>query len=96
MESQLSPAGIGEDGDDEDGGRGCGIGGVWPDLRACSSHASRDLWSMGQTSADVDAGADVVALCDGDCGTHTRSTLALAPIIEIEAQWSNAIVNSSS
>jgi len=42
-ESQLSPAGMGRgDVGDEEGGRGCGIGGPWPVLRACSSHASRD------------------------------------------------------
>ena len=93
MESQLSPAGIGEDGDDEDGGRGCGIGGVWPDLRACSSHASRDLWSMGHTSADADA--DVVALCAGGRGTPSRSTLALAPMLEFQAQRDDATVSSS-
>jgi hypothetical protein len=87
-ESQLSPAGIGVEAGD-DGGRdgiGCGIGGVCPDLRACSSHACRVLSSTGHTSA-VFAG-DATA-CAGSLGTPSRSTLALAPIFKDELMSSS-------
>jgi hypothetical protein len=72
-ESQLSPAAVA----DGDGGSGCGA--VWPEARACCSHASRDLWSMGHA---VGEGESVAACCESDfVGTPSRSTLALAPIV---------------
>lgn len=79
-ESQLSPAGIGIEACDAGGedGVGCGIGGVCPDLRACSSHACRVLSSTGHTSA---AFAGDATTCTGGLGTPSRSVLALAPML---------------